>query len=362
MEQVSDSAGRETTGSAPWDTVPPSQRLAGGHEWLEPFLVNSYNLRMLNGIYAVFRGRIELILPLLAAWLAREATLGDPATAALAREALSESGLYRHGGVVRGTLRTLGSALGLPRETLRRAIAELDEEGWLIHTAGDMPVPGTRSHEYLRRGLYAERLRDFLWTAQRMDEFKERRPIPASRVGEIERAIRACRVAELPAELQEGVLLPPPDSAVARQAAVVVAGYNLRQIIALRRLLGGDALLGVILGEISHYSHIALAATWPATNWDELKARLGDEALSRARRDGQARACTAHSLALSMDVPAETMRRKLKSLVERGWVERDEDGRYWPPVGLTRHFEVFNRPRFEDFRRSAARARALLAA
>jgi DNA-binding IclR family transcriptional regulator len=63
-----------------------------------------------------------------------------------------------------------------------------------------------------------------------------------------------------------------------------------------------------------------------------------------------------------MDVPAETMRRKLKSLVERGWVERDEDGRYWPPVGLTRHFEVFNRPRFEDFRRSAARARALLAA
>lgn len=362
MEQVGDSAGRERAGTVSRDSLPPPPGAASADTWLEPFLFNGYNLRMFNGIYAIFRGRIELILPLVAAWLAREATLGEPGVSSLAREALAESGLYRQGGVVRATLRVLGSALDLPRETLRRAITELDEQGWLIRIDGEMPLPGPRSHEYLRRGLYAERLRDFLWTAERIDDFYERRPIPASHVGEIEQAIRACRVADLPPGLQDGVALPPPDSVAARQAAVVVAGYNLRHIMAVRGLLGGDALLGVILGEISHYSHAALAATWPATSWDELKARLGDEALARARHDGRARACTAHSLAMSMDVPAETMRRKLKRLVERGWVERDEDGRYWPPAGLPGAFETFNRPRFEDFRRSAARVKALIAA
>lgn len=362
MEQVSDSASKEIGSTRSLEGAAPVPGLAGGQEWLEPFLFNGYNLRMLNGIYAIFRGRIELILPLMAAWLAREATLGEPGVSSLAREALADSGLYRQGSVVRATLRVLGSALGLPRETLRRAIAELDEGGWLIRTDGDMPLPGARSHDYLRRGLYAERLRDFLWTAERVEEFYERRPIPASRISEIERAIRACRMADLPSGLHDDVVLPAPDSLAARQAVVVVAGYNLRQIVALRRLLKGDALLGVILGEIAHYSHAGLAADWPASNWEELSSRLGDEALFRARHDGRARACTAHSLAMSMDVPAETMRRKLKLLVERGWAERDEDNRYWPPAGLPRPFEAFNRPRFEDFRRSAARARALIAA
>ena len=363
MEQDNDSAGREVGSAVPWEVRTSASQLASGRERLEPFLFNGYNLRMFNGVYAIFRGRIELILPLLAAWLAREAAVDEPVVSSLAREALADSGLYRQGSVVRASLRGLGSALDLPRETLRRAITELDEQGWLIRADGEMPLPGPRSHEYLRRGLYAERLRDFLWTAERIEEFYERRPIPAGRVGEIERAIRACRVADLPPGLQDGVMLPPSDSVAARQAAVVVAGYNLRQIIAVRGLLGGDALLGVILGEIAHHSHAVLTSSHPATNWDELMSRLSDEALMRARHDGRARACTAHSLALSMDVPAETMRRKLKRLMEYGWVERDEDGRFWPPTaGLTRPFEAFNRPRFEDFRRSAARVRTLIAA
>jgi hypothetical protein len=349
--------GREDSGESPVALV--SSR---GAPWFEPFLFNGYNLRMFNSFHALFGGRIELVLPLIAAWIARQAAHGDAVTSGLARETLADLGLYRGAGGPLASLRVLGAALGLARETLRRAIDDLEAQGWLIRVGGEMPLPGPRAEAHLRSSYYVERLRDFLWTEQRIAEFYERRPIPASRVGDIESAIRACRTADLPAGLQDGQRVPTPDTPLARQAAVVVASYNLRQTIALHRALGGDILLGLILGEIAHYSHASLAAVRPAASWDELISRLGDESLARSRQDGRARACSAHSLTISMGVPAETMRRKLAKLVERGWVDRDEDGRYWPRPGLDRAFEEFDRPRFTDFRRSAQRVLRLLAA
>lgn len=82
---------------------------------------------------------------------------------------------------------------------------------------------------------------------------------------------------------------------------------------------GGDCLLAMVVGEIWLY------------NMGRYLRRNGADGISRKLADPDTRlsdlpACNAYSISESLGIPRETVRRKVKKLIDMGWVDRRESG------------------------------------
>jgi len=89
----------------------------------------------------------------------------------------------------------------------------------------------------------------------------------------------------------------------------------------------GDLVLAMVMCEIWHY------------NVGRYLDRAGPENASAILADPETRrkllpACNAYSISQVLGVPSETVRRKVRKLVDKGWVERSKDGELIATVAL----------------------------
>ena len=117
------------------------------------------------------------------------------------------------------------------------------------------------------------------------------------------------------------------------EIAIRLGHFFLRYLSRLYREFDGDLALPIVLGEIAHHNitrfysaHGPLPLTAQA-HWFEPKscARLTP--------------CNAFSLSAATGIPRETVRRKIATLVKRGWVKRNAKGEVVLVSTVARHFQ-----------------------
>jgi hypothetical protein len=318
-----------------------------------------YHLRQINAVRARFDGHAEwVVLPVLL-WLAGRLADPDPALAHAAAVVLESMGLQTRP-IPRGySLREIGDATGVPRETLRRTAQQLDGFGWIVRDAEGQWSVATKFTDYLWADGGSERMRDFRWTAARVRELSD--PATASIgacVTEALAAMRACRSDELPQSIHWSVPAAPTGAPMAA-AVVYLTGYNVRHLLQLAPHFDGDLLQVVLLGELGH-RNIAALAPGAVKRGEQLGSVLKLDQPAQTVLSNPQRAFNAYSLASCLCVPYETTRRKLTQLCKRGWVARDTRGLYWVLPTTSGHFRQFNLDRRVDMLETAARIEALL--
>jgi len=321
-------------------------------------LCAGYHLRFLNAWRRQFEGRAEFAVVPLIHWLCDRLSSDVPHVASAASAALQSIGLRQP--PTRGcySLRELESVTGIRRETLRRTEHALETQGWLSPEADGVRVGSARLSEWLESPAKHERLRDFRWTADCLRELRLR---PAGSdgvtVADALGAIRACRTDELPAALQRPLVEMP---AQVRSAALVqMQGYNLRHFLQVAGHFSGDFVQAILLGEIGHRNVAAVTRSAEPRDADlpmGLQQSLPGESAEANRR----RASNAYSLALALDIPYETIRRKLTQLCRAGRLMRDANGLYWVRPEVADEFLEFNRARRADMLATAATIDGLL--
>jgi len=316
-----------------------------------------YHLRFLNAWRRHFKGQAELAVIPVVRWLCGRISSDDPHVAQAATDALQAIGLGQPATRGRHSLRDLESVTGIRRETLRRSELLLEAEGWVSRSASGVLTESARLSEWLQSPAKHEQMRDFRWTADRLRELLAR---PADDIGVplalALGAMRACRTDELPAAFPRPVAEVPAHFVPA--ALVHLHGYNVRHLLQLAPFFSGDIVQAILLGEIGH-RNVAAVIRNDEKSEDHppmgLRVSLPDESVEANRR----RASNAYSLALALDVPYETIRRKLTLLCRGGRLTRDGNGLYWVNPAVAEEFLEFNRVRRADMLATAGAIDAL---
>lgn len=324
-------------------------------------LASGYNLRMINGFRVRLDGRAERATLLLLLWLAARLADPDPTVAGAAAQALGgllpmappESGCL--------SLRQIERATWLPRETVRRTATRLEALGLVEHVGAERLAVTARFAECLHDCDEQERLADFRWTAARMRELSHPTADGAAvSVADALAAMRSCRSEELRASLRWPTP-PEPAPGLLAAALMLMHGHNLRHLLRLAPLFDGDLLQVVVLGEVSH-RNIAVLSPHLARTGEPLASVLKLSQPDQSILTDPRRGMNAYSLASCLAIPYETLRRKLARLVQRQFLQRDHQGRYWVSPHLADLFRPFNRERRADLLATAEQIETLLGA
>ena len=106
----------------------------------------------------------------------------------------------------------------------------------------------------------------------------------------------------------------------------------------------GDIESAMVLGEIGHYNVKQLIESQSFTRAKKDLSMVDNEAFR-----SYLRGCNTQSISMSMGIPRETVRRKIKKLEELGWIERDEKGFLFITRAVKDEMQEFNRTTISDF-------------
>lgn len=125
----------------------------------------------------------------------------------------------------------------------------------------------------------------------------------------------------------------------AGEISLVMGSFFLRYLSGIYREFHGDLAMVIILGEVGHHnmSH-CYSGQGQSTRVDRMK--LGDPSSWR-----ELRPCNAFSLSVSTGIPRETVRRKIKALVSKGWLKRNNKGEVFITTEVVQHFHSDFDPR-----------------
>jgi hypothetical protein len=93
--------------------------------------------------------------------------------------------------------------------------------------------------------------------------------------------------------------------------------YMVEHLIRVHAAFDGDILAAVVLGTIAQHNARRF--------YDEVVAKSDepmDELIARGEHLAHRRPCNAMSVSMATGIPRETVRRKIRWLVQRGWVEQ----------------------------------------
>jgi hypothetical protein len=329
-------------------------------------LMAGHNLRRLNKMYQAFEG--DLLLPIVLGEIGlhylHTLIAETDATSDTARPA---TGATRSGAVYAYRSSKLGDATSLPRETARRKAMQLVALGWLRPVTPGTVALTERSFEHFGFDYNRETLDDFLWTAGRIREVLAFETIERRQVdlrAEFALAL-ATRTEEHGARRFSTGFTPPPAkpgerlSEILLCVAATLVGYWVRHLHRIRVAFGGDLLLPLLLGEVAHYNIGSLMYRGDA-GLATLDLLFTDAERSQHLLAEIFRPCNAHSLALVTGVPDSSVRRKLATLVERGWLAMLPDRTYFVTPRPAVEFESLNLATLRDFLETEARLRKLL--
>jgi hypothetical protein len=333
--------------------VPPDGDVLARHLRAITILLAGYHLRRLNALYVAFKG--DLLLPI---------ALAEVGVQYL-RETLAEgdTGAPRK-------LRTyrrpqLSRASGIPRETVRRAVRRLVDRGWLQEPGPRTVALTDRASEFFGAEHNRLQLDDLLWTGDRVHEVVSYRDDPRQRAAlrdDLMNAL-ATRAEDLVQPIFSTQFAAPTasGSAFSRHPlaiAQVLTEYWLRHLYRLQDAFDGDLVVALLLGEIAHYNVGGLAYRH-AVGLATLDALFVDDA--EAQIHAILRPCNAHSLSLVSGVPDSSVRRKLRTLLDRGWIAALPAGYVVTPRPAA-EFMTFNEISLREFLETERRLRQLCAA
>jgi len=118
-------------------------------------------------------------------------------------------------------------------------------------------------------------------------------------------------------------------------AFLAVNMFIVRHLVRMYAAFDGDLISAIVLGEVAHHNlsgYIAKAAE---------ARRTGSDAAVHVPDRNDYLPTNAFSIAQATGIPRQTVRRKVKALVARGWLLEDQRGLTVGPVPFE-HFRQFN--------------------
>lgn len=134
--------------------------------------------------------------------------------------------------------------------------------------------------------------------------------------------------------------------------SLTLSQFTVPLLTRIYRAFKGDMVCAIVLGEIAHRNVEAWLAD-PANP----EAELHDP----ERRTSIMRPCNALSIAESCGLPRETVRRKVVTLIEHGYVQRSEAGYLFLTHNVGRDFVDMTAENIDQLLATARRLEALLA-
>lgn len=311
-------------------------------------VAGAFHLRSLHRFRAWTEGALDHSLVLAALWLNHLAHQAPSPEQVTARAELASLCKGRSSSP-RDSLRGLATLTGMPRETLRRHLHSLARAGW-VNTDGDRwQLDLTRLAAVWESEDWQLGVGDLVWCAERIEEMSQpgldRASFPLALA-----SAQTTRAEDLPLNLRREIL--NASAAASRpDACARLLGHSLRHMMRLRAAFQGDLDLVLLLGEIAH------------TNMRVIRADMIDDleqlvAAAQAWRADPAKhvsnhSANAHSLALCLQLPVETARRKLARLRAMGWVMRNRKYRYVTHPRLFAETELMLRAANQDLLETA---------
>jgi len=120
-----------------------------------------------------------------------------------------------------------------------------------------------------------------------------------------------------------------------RDALLAVNMFIVRHMVRLYAAFDGDLTSAIVLGEVAHHNLSAYMARATSAR----RTTAGDIAHVPDRSDYLP--TNAFSIAQATGIPRQTVRRKVKALVARGWLLEQADGLIVSPVPFE-HFRTSN--------------------
>lgn len=131
--------------------------------------------------------------------------------------------------------------------------------------------------------------------------------------------------------------------------ALFMANFFLRFLNLLYRKFEGDILLPIVLGEIAHHNVARFFSR--RGDWAEICSQI-QTIYNRAR---QTSPCNAHSISKATSIPRETVRRKIDSLLRKGWLKKGPQAEVFISNTVGEYFiENFNKALLREFLEASA--------
>jgi hypothetical protein len=134
--------------------------------------------------------------------------------------------------------------------------------------------------------------------------------------------------------------------------SVALSEFTVPLLSRIYHAFAGDMVAAIVLGEIAHRNVEAWLAAYE--NAEEL---LHDP----VRRETLMRPCNALSIADACGLPRETVRRKVVTLIDRGYIYRSQEGFLFLTRTVGNDFEDTTAKLVEDLLATARRLESLLA-
>jgi hypothetical protein len=124
----------------------------------------------------------------------------------------------------------------------------------------------------------------------------------------------------------------------------LVGRFMVEHLVRVHRAFDGDVLAAIVLGTIGQHNVRRF--------YDEVVSKSDEtltELVARGAHEGHVRPCNAMSVASSTGIPRETVRRKIRWLVERGWVMQVGRDQLYITRAVSQHFAAFDIETVERF-------------
>jgi hypothetical protein len=124
----------------------------------------------------------------------------------------------------------------------------------------------------------------------------------------------------------------------------LVGRFMVEHLVRVHRAFDGDVVAAIVLGTIGQHN-VRLF-------YDEVVAKSDEsltELVARGAHVPYLRPCNAMSVAASTGIPRETVRRKIRWLIERGWIEQAGRDKLFLSRAVAQHFAAFDVETVENF-------------
>lgn len=120
------------------------------------------------------------------------------------------------------------------------------------------------------------------------------------------------------------------------------ASFTIPYLCSVYREFEGDMVLCIVLGEIANRN--------VGQFFEKADDGVPETVLNDPAEHGRLlRPCNAYSVAESTGIPRETVRRRVKVLIKRGWVAENEKGHLFVTQQAAEHFERLTLVALESF-------------
>lgn len=139
------------------------------------------------------------------------------------------------------------------------------------------------------------------------------------------------------------------------EASYLTGRFMTEHLVRLYKAFDGDLLAAIVLGTIGQYNLQRYYDEVAEPSKDGLQALIEREEHLPHRRP-----CNTLSISQSTGIPRETVRRKVRALVDRGWVRRLAPDQLVVTRQPARHFADFDVETLERFHATAVHVNRLV--